>query len=117
MASDFIRKAQKIHDNFVKERDWEQFHSPKNIAMALSVEVSELMENFLWKTDQESFLLGNKQNVKDEIADVFCYLIRLADLLDVDIETEFLQKMEKNRQNYPIDLIKGKVIKHTELHQ
>lgn len=101
---------------FAKERDWEQFHSPKNLAMALSVEASELLECFQWLTEAKSAELNPKQlqAVADEIADVQLYLIRLADRLNIDITEAVATKMKKNEAKYPIEKVKGSFKKYTE---
>ncbi|MFK7873802.1 MAG: nucleotide pyrophosphohydrolase [Oligoflexales bacterium] len=118
--NDFIQQAQTIHKKFVQERDWEQFHTPKNLTMALSVEVSELMENFQWVSDSQASHISTpetQQNIKEEIADIFCYLVRLADVLDINIQEAFMEKMELNRKKYPIELAKGRMTKYTRLTQ
>jgi len=101
---------------FAKERDWDQFHAPKNLAMALSVEVAELVEHFQWLSEDQSKSLDEKTKaeVADEIADVQVYLIRLADKLDVDILDAVGQKIEKNKAKYPADKVRGKSKKYTE---
>lgn len=99
-----IKELQKYLQNFANERDWEQFHTPKNLAMAMVVEAGELMEIFQWLKPEES----TKQNLgpekyqasKEEIADVFIYIIRLADKLDIDLEKAFWEKMQKNGKKY-----------------
>ncbi len=107
-----------LHDameQFATERDWDQFHSPKNLAMALTVEAAELQECFQWLTEAQSAELDEKQlsAVRDEIADVQLYLIRLAGKLNVDIESACLVKMEKNAKKYPVELAKGSAEKYT----
>lgn len=90
--------------NFSRERDWEQFHTPKNLAMALSVETSELLEIFQWLTPEESSQLMNGEqadDVRDEVADVAIYLLRLADVLGVDIEEAVAAKVERNAARFP----------------
>ncbi len=101
---------------FATERDWDKFHSPKNLSMALSIEAAELMEHFQWLTEAESHNLDDKKfkEVRDEIADVQVYLLRLAQKLDIDILQAVEQKMEKNRQKYPIDKAYGSSRKYTE---
>ena len=98
---------------FVDERDWEQFHTPKNLSMALSVEASELLEIFQWQKADEYKNANKKQKemIKDEIADIFYYLVRISDKLDIDIEKAFIKKMKKNRKKYPKRLVKGKAVK------
>ena len=95
---------------FVDARDWGQFHSPKNLAMALSVEAAELMEHFQWLNEQQSQTLSatQRQQVTLEMADVFLYLLRLADRLDVDLVASARQKITLNEQKYPADKVRGK---------
>jgi len=95
--------------HFADERDWEQFHSPKNLAMALGVEVAELAEHFQWLTQQQSLNLGEekKQEVSEELADVLIYLVRLADRLNIDLLSEAERKIKLNALKYPVALSKG----------
>jgi dCTP diphosphatase len=101
---------------FVAERHWEQFHSPKNLAMALAVEAAELMEPFQWLTEEQSRSLSQEKRaaVQDELADVLIYLVRLADQLDINLEDAARAKLEKNRQKYPSELVRGKAFKYSE---
>jgi len=101
---------------FAKERDWEQFHSPKNLAMALSVEVAEIVEIFQWLTQEESRNLSfqQKEKVKEEIGDVLIFLANLADRLGIDPMEAAKEKLEINRKKYPAELVKGKANKYTE---
>ena len=101
---------------FAAERDWQQFHSPKNLAMALSVEVGELLEHFQWLTEAESRELDadTAAAVGKEIADVQVYLIRLADQLGINIIAEAEHKMLENEAKYPANLVKGSAKKYTE---
>jgi NTP pyrophosphatase (non-canonical NTP hydrolase) len=101
---------------FAKDRDWDQFHSPKNLTMALSVEVAELVEHFQWLTEDQSKALDAKTlaEVTDEIADVQAYLIRLADKLNVDIVKAVEAKIVKNEAKYPADKVKGSAKKYTK---
>ncbi|MBK24220.1 MAG: nucleotide pyrophosphohydrolase [Halobacteriovorax sp.] len=112
-----VGKFQKQLSDFAKEREWEQFHSPKNIAMALSVEASELMEIFQWKTTDESRELCEKdlRKVQEEVADVFLYTMRMADLLNINIGEAIESKMEQNAQKYPVDKSRGNSKKYNEL--
>jgi|TARA_B110000003_G_C16483387_1_gene470598 NTP pyrophosphatase (non-canonical NTP hydrolase) len=95
---------------FVEERDWEKFHTPKNISMALSVEASELLEIFQWH-DDDSFN-ENKEKLtnlsKDEVADIFYYLLRMCQILEIDLEKVFFEKMKKNVLKYPKEKYQGK---------
>lgn len=102
---------------FAAERDWDQFHSPKNLAIALSVEASELLEQFQWLSDAESeaLSLANQASVEQEMADVLLYLIRLADKLGVDLPTAARKKMNINAEKYPIEKARGSSKKYTEL--
>lgn len=95
---------------FRSDRDWWQFHSPSNLAKAISIEAAELLEEFLW--DNENY---NKQNVEEELADVMVYCIHMADALNVSIEEIINKKMNKNEEKYPIDKSKGNSKKYTEL--
>ena len=103
-------KIQNEIKTFVEERDWEQFHSPKNLSMALSVEASELVEIFQWQKQDE--YSENKEKVvgavKDEVADIFYYVVRMCQKMDINLEEAFFKKMEKNRQKHPINKVKGK---------
>ena len=101
---------------FAEARDWEQFHSPTNLAMALSVEVSEIVEHFQWLTEGQSNNLPKDKlaEVETELADTLIYLIRLADKLNIDLLTAAQNKIELNEQKYPIDKAKGSAKKYTE---
>ena len=101
---------------FVAERDWEQFHSPKNLAMALSVEVAELVEQFQWLTEQQSAALDadRLRRVEDELADVLVYLVRIADRLDIDLLAAAARKLELNAAKYPADRVRGQARKYDE---
>ena len=101
---------------FVAERDWDQFHSPKNLAMALSVEAAELVEHFQWLTEAESQRLAPEKlaEVRDEIADVLVYLVRLADKLEVDLLAAAAAKIEKNALKYPADKVRGSMKKYSD---
>ncbi len=102
--------------DFVSERDWEQFHSPKNLAMALSVEVAEITEHFQWLTQEASRNLPPKKvsEVREEIGDVMIYLAELAAKLGIDPVEAAREKVEINKKRYPATLVKGKAAKYTE---
>jgi len=104
---------------FADDRDWDQFHSPKNLSMALSVEASELVECFQWLTEEQSQNLSPEQlsAVKDEMADVQIYLLRLATKLNVNMLEEVNQKIEKNALKYPADKVKGSSKKYNQYDQ
>ena len=95
---------------FRDDRDWKQFHTPSNLAKAISIEAGELLEEFVW--DNDNF---NLQNVKEELADVMIYCIHMANALDVNIEDIINMKMDKNEMKYPVEKAKGKSTKYTEL--
>jgi NTP pyrophosphatase (non-canonical NTP hydrolase) len=101
---------------FADERDWNQFHTPKNLTMALMVEVAELMEHFQWLSEEQSVNLDDtkKQAVAEELADVLLYLIRLSDKLNVDLMKAALAKLEKNALKYPADKVRGSAKKYNE---
>ncbi len=90
-------------------RDWEQFHSPKNLAMALSAEAGELLEHFQWLTQQQSHQLDaeKKQQVAYEMADILIYLLRMAEQMDIDLVTSAYEKMAINEKRYPADRVRG----------
>ena len=100
-----IVNLKKIKDKlikFSKERDWEKFHTPKNLAMALTVEVSELLEIFQWSLDGGQDVIENsKEEIESEIADIFNYLVKLVDLLDIDLENIALKNIDLNSKKYP----------------
>jgi dCTP diphosphatase len=102
---------------FAAARDWEQFHTPKNLAMALSVEAAELLEHFQWLTPAQSARLDAKRKraVADEIADVLLYLTRLADVLDIDAIAAARRKIRVNARKYPVRRAKGNARKYSEL--
>jgi dCTP diphosphatase len=101
---------------FIAERDWEQFHSPKNLAMALSVEASEIVEHFQWLTEEQSKNLPPVKlaEVSQEIGDVMIYLTELAEKLGIDPVEAAKAKLEINRQKYPANLVRGNASKYTE---
>ncbi len=107
-----ISDVQQALREFAAERDWEQFHTPKNLVMALAAEVGELVEIFQWLTPDESMSVlseaGRAEHVRDEIADVFAYLLRLCDVLGVDLETAVHEKIIKNAVKYPVESSKGR---------
>jgi len=100
---------------FVRERDWERFHSPKNLSMALAAEAAELMEHFLWQTPEESIASGRKEAVAEELADVLVYAIEFANMTGIDLSTTIAAKMKKNAEKYPVEKARGKALKYTEL--
>lgn len=101
---------------FARERDWEQYHSPKNLASALVVEAAELLEHFQWLTEQQSRELDPDKfaRVREELGDILIYLTRLADELGVDLVAAAMDKLEKNAEKYPAEKVKGKALKYDE---
>ena len=113
-----VKNIQKQLSDFANERDWDQFHNPKNLAMALSVEASELVEIFQWlapKQAEEVMDSDESEHVKEEMADVMIYLLRLADKLDIDLEGVVTNKIKQNGEKYSVDLAKGSAKKSTKL--
>ncbi len=105
---------QEIIDNLIKfrnERDWEQFHNPKDLALAINVEAGELLELFLWKESSEA----DKEKVKEELADVFSFAFLLAEKYGFDVKEIVLEKIKKNAEKYPVDKAKGTAKKYTDL--
>lgn len=102
---------------FAAERDWEQFHSPKNLAAALSVEAAELLEHFQWLSEEQSLSLPTEKHeaVAEEVADVLLYLLQLADKLGIDPVEAARKKLETNARKYPVDRAKGNSKKYSEL--
>lgn len=102
--------------DFAEKRNWDQFHTPKNLSMALAGETAELLEIFQWMTDEQSkAIVANEKEmalVRQEIADIFIYLIRLADKLNVEIEKAILDKIELNEKKYPAELSKNNATKY-----
>ncbi|HYR05138.1 MAG TPA: nucleotide pyrophosphohydrolase [Gallionella sp.] len=101
---------------FAEARDWDQFHSPKNLSMALMVEAAELMEHFQWLTEAQSAELpsDNKQAVGEELADILLYLVRLSDKLGIDLREAALNKLEKNALKYPAEQVRGSAKKYSD---
>ena len=101
---------------FAKARDWDQFHSPKNLAMAMSVEVSEIVEHFQWLTQDESKKLNDEKlkEVEQEVGDVLIYLVRLSDKLGIDPVKAAKEKIRINAAKYPIECVKGSPKKYSE---
>lgn len=103
--------------DFAAVRDWNQFHSPKNLAIALSVEAAELLEHFQWMPDQDSLTMppDKLSRIDEEVADVFLYLVRLADILNIDLIQAANRKIEANSRKYPVEKARGSAKKYTEL--
>lgn len=101
---------------FCEERDWEEFHTPKELSIGIVTEASELMENFRFKNEQEQeeLLRNNREEIEDEIADVLFFVLRFADLYDVDLSEALDRKLEKNRRKYPKEEYQGSNKKYDE---
>ena len=114
MSDDYFRELAGTLRRFAGERDWEQFHAPKNLAMALIVEVAELVEEFQWLDLEQSASPdpGARRRIEEEIADVLIYLVRLADRLEVDLPAAVAAKIEQNERKYPVDRVRGKSAKY-----
>jgi hypothetical protein len=106
-----IKTITKALTNFRNERDWEQFHNPKDLALAINVEAGELLELFLWKNAADA----NKEKIKEELADVFAYAFLLADKYQFDVKEIILDKIQKNAEKYPVEKAKGTAKKYNEL--
>ena len=96
---------------FRNERDWDQFHNPKDLAIAINIEAAELLELFLWKHADEA----NREKVKEELADIFAFAFLLADKYDFDVKEIILEKIIQNGAKYPVDKVKGIATKYNEL--
>lgn len=107
---DSIKELKKIISKFNKDRDWDKFHSPANLAKSISIEANELLECFQW--DEEHF---DKNAVYEELADVINYCIQMATVLDVDIKTIVLEKLKKTEEKYPVSKCKGSSTKYDKL--
>ncbi len=115
MADSLLELSARIK-HFVQERDWEQFHTPKNLAMAMIVEAAELVEQFQWDTPAESAHLSPEklEAVSHELADTFVYLLRIAEVLNIDLIKAAHRKIDLNAQKYPIEKARGNKAKYTE---
>lgn len=111
-----LETLKKCLRDFAEERDWDQFHSPKNLAMAMVAEAGELVAHFQWLTEEQSKQLAMDKlaEVEEELADVLIYLVRLADKLNIDLFDAAQKKLERNAQKYPADKVKGSAKKYNE---
>ena len=114
-----LKQIQKRMSDFARERDWDQFHSPKNLSMALAVEAGELMEHFQWLSEEQSASLPPEKlmAVEHELADILLYLVRLAERTNIDLGSAVEQKMALNEKKYPVHLVRGSSKKYTEYEQ
>jgi dCTP diphosphatase len=119
MKSLDLEKISREITKFAVDRDWDQFHSIKNLSMALSVEASELLEISQWLTEEQSNQIKGDPDLKfkmeEEVADVFLYLLRIINKTEIDLETAVLNKLKKNTEKYPVELSKGNAKKYTDI--
>jgi len=114
-----LKDLQALVAKFRDDREWRQFHNPKDLSIALSAETAELQELFLWKNEDEVREVMNdpvkRQKVIEELADIFSFLLSFSDVEDINLEDALRAKLEKNAQNYPVEKAKGTAKKYTEL--
>ncbi len=112
-----LEELRAVVRQFVSERGWDQHHNPKNLAIAMTLEAGEVLEHFQWLSEADSFKLTPEQRreVGHELSDVLMGVIRVADLLEIDLAAAFAEKMELNRQKYPPEKVQGRAVKYTEL--
>jgi NTP pyrophosphatase (non-canonical NTP hydrolase) len=105
--------------SFCQERDWKQFHNPKDLAISLNLEASELLELFQWKSKEEvaEYVKTNKKEIGEELADVLYWVLLMSHDLNIDLLEAFNSKMQKNAKNYPVGKSRGRAVKHTKLHE
>jgi len=116
MSNEYFETLSKRLEKFAKDRDWDQFHAPKNLVMALSVEAAELTEHFQWLTEEQSNNLNKEKldEVAFEMADIYIYLTRLATKLEVDLPKYVEDKININEQRYPVEKVQGSAKKYNE---
>ena len=114
-----IAQIKKELENFSKKRDWKKYHTPKDLAISISIEAGELLETFQWLTDEEITQVLNDpkkfHQIKSELADVFAYAFTLSNRLDIDVSEAIFDKINENEKKYPVDKIKGKYKKYSEI--
>ena len=117
LAADALTELRDAMRRFAAERDWDRFHTPKNLAMALSGEAGELIEHFQWLTAEESASLPApvREEVALEMADVLLYLVRLGDVLGIDLAEAARRKIAINAQRYPVERVRGRAVKYDRL--
>ncbi|HEV2916817.1 MAG TPA: nucleotide pyrophosphohydrolase [Candidatus Babeliales bacterium] len=110
-----INQLKQLVDDFIDQRDWHQFHSPKNLSMNIAAEAAELMEHFLWCSTQEASAIVNKQrsDIQDELADILMAVCTFANATGIDLSSALVHKLEKHKIKYPIEKCKGKSDKYT----
>ena len=113
---DHLKLKKKLR-TFAKKRNWEKFHSLKNLAISINLEASELLEIFQWENEDSKFYEDKKdlKKIKEETADIMLYLLRFSDISGIDLEKECLKKIELNKRRYPVNLSKGKSTKYYDL--
>jgi dCTP diphosphatase len=109
-----MQELKNLIKEFIQVRDWEQYHAPKNLAMALNVETAEILEIFQWKESEQKLTLEEQEALSQEIGDVLIYLIELADKVGIDIIKAAKHKLALNEKKYPAEKVKGKAKKYTE---
>ena len=114
MKNDRLEEMRKEINSFCEDRDWNQFHDPKNMALSLNLESSEVLELFQWTKNNE-LQEGKKRNLSEELADVLYWVIKMYDHYDIDILKSFKDKMKQNSEKYPVDKFKGKSGKYNEV--
>lgn len=114
-----LSELQKMIRTFVDERDWDQFHNPKDLSMSMALEVAEVMEHFQWKNEEEikKHVRDHKPAIAEEVADVFYWVLLLSNKLDIDLVEAFKKKMDQNNAKYPVEKAKGTHKKYTELEK
>ena len=116
-ADTTIAILRKAVQDFVDDRDWEKYHTPKNLAMSLAIETAELMEHFQWLDQEESRQISKspsaRADVADELADVLCYALSLANVLQIDVASAVLGKLKKNEAKYPVEHYRGRYRRHS----
>lgn len=112
-VDEFVRKIISFRD----ARDWKQFHNPKDVALSLVLEATEVMEHFQWKNDKElkTYVIKNKNEIGEELADVLYWVLLMSHDLKIDVFDELEKKMQKNEEKYPVDKAKGKHTKYNKL--
>lgn len=119
MSDKTIEALEKMVQKFCEVRDWDQFHNPKDLAIGISTEANELLDIFRFKSEDDMKEImddvGKREHVTEELADVFFFLLRFAQMNQIDLYTAVVNKLEKNNRKYPVNKIKGKNLKYTEL--
>ena len=115
--ADSLAELQEALDAVIEERDWAQFHAPKNLAMSVAIEAAEIMEHFQWCSTEESYALpkDKRAEVANEIGDVLMYLLGLGRVLDIDVIAAARDKLVLNRAKYPVEKAKGRAVKYVDL--